>query len=167
MSPEHKFQISVMKLAAEAISEPHLFRAFDRSRNHRGDKGGSTHLAEENRGIRSGTPDTEVLFAGGAVNVELKQWGTGHLKKFEPSTFQKREIGFIRALGLMAGVAYTHVEVLALWREAGLRLSAAAEQYAEGRDREFALAATVKKSRAKKAKAMMSVAPNDNAPRER
>ena len=132
--PEHTFQISVKKMAAEVIIEPHLFRAFDRSKN----ASGMQHMHEAARGIRAGTPDTEILFARGAVNVELKKWATGHLKAYAPSEAQEREINLIRSLGLVAGVAHTHRDVIELWREAGLRLSPIADKSAEARDASFA-----------------------------
>lgn len=128
---EHTFQAMAIKLAAEVIAVPHRIRAFDRSR----DQSGTQHLHESGRGVRKGTPDTELICAGRSVNVELKKPGTRHLKAYQPSEAQKAEMRNLRAAGAYADVAWSLTEVVGHWRAAGVPLSAAADALAEARDR--------------------------------
>jgi len=72
VKPEHALQIRIKKWVRECVTAPHCFLAFDRSQRREGANGGSTHLAEKARGIRSGTPDTVLCVDGRAIWIELK-----------------------------------------------------------------------------------------------
>lgn len=56
---EHILQKALVKWVREAVSEPHEFLAFDRSKA----AGQFSHLREKARGVRAGTPDTLLLTA--------------------------------------------------------------------------------------------------------
>ena len=56
---EHILQKALVKWVREAVSEPHEFLAFDRSKAARQ----FSHLREKARGVRAGTPDTLLLTA--------------------------------------------------------------------------------------------------------
>lgn len=143
MGPEHLFQIAVIKMAAQIITAPHRIRAFDRSAN----RGGMQHLNEATRGIRKGTPDTELICAGRSINIELKARGTKHLKSHQPSEAQEQEMANLRAAGAYAACAWSMVEVIEHWRDAGVPMSNMAHEMAEARD-QAATKPTAKKPRA-------------------
>lgn len=137
MTPEHSLQVGVVKMAREIISIPHRFRCFDRSKN----ASGMQHMHEATRGLRAGTPDTELVvrcnFVG--VNVELKKRGTKHLKAYQPSDKQKAEMQNLRDAGAYAECAWSLVEVAEHWHAAGVPLVPHWRAYAEAHD---AMAAT-------------------------
>lgn len=68
IGPEHKLQIQIKKWVRESVLSPHVFLAFDRTRKF----SMLQHIAEKNRGIRSGTPDVCLLVEGAAIWTELK-----------------------------------------------------------------------------------------------
>lgn len=118
MRPEHTLQVATIKLAGLVIDAPFRIRAFDRSR----DFSGMQHMAEATRGVRTGTPDTEVICTGLSVNVEIKAPGTKHLKSHQPTEAQEKEMALLRAAGAYAGCAWSLVEVVQHWRAAGVPL---------------------------------------------
>ena len=128
--PEHAFQRAVIVMAGRIITGPHRIRAFDRSRN----VGGLQHLHEASRGIRKGTPDVELLAMtpGGLIsdNAELKKPGTGHLKGYQPTPAQENEMAALRKAGAFAGVAFSCMEMVDRWEEAGVPMIPAARIYA-------------------------------------
>jgi hypothetical protein len=65
---EHRLQAAIKSFVKHCVAVDHLFMAFDRSAK----KSDLQHILEKNRGIRTGTPDTVLLFSGRAVWVELK-----------------------------------------------------------------------------------------------
>lgn len=132
MRPEHLLQVAVMKLAREVITAPHRIRAFDRSKN----ESGMQHLNEAARGIRKGTPDTELIVNGRSINIELKARGTKHLKSHQPTDAQEQEMQNLRDAGAYAACAWSLVEVVEHWRAAGVPMSNIAHEWAAGRDRE-------------------------------
>lgn len=128
-NPEHTFQKAAMVMAKKIITAPHRFRAFDRSKNGKG----MQHLHEAQRGIRKGTPDTEIICGTAkfhSVNIELKKPFTGHLKNYQPKQDQIDEMANLRAAGAYAAVAYSCVELVDHWRSAGIPLAATADVYA-------------------------------------
>jgi hypothetical protein len=129
VGPEAALQIDVLKLSKEIIEAPFRLRAFDRSR----DFSGRQHLNESERGIRTGTPDTELLCAapacfGRSINIELK---AGNNK---PSREQETEMDLLRRAGAYCGVAWSCVEVVEHWRAAGVPLCPNADLIALDRD---------------------------------
>jgi hypothetical protein len=131
LKPEEVLQIAVLKLAKEVISGPFRLRAFDRSR----DFSGRAHIFQKNKGLRTGTPDLELIYAGRSINVELKAPGTKHLASHQPTDQQKEEMRLLREAGAYAGAAWSCLEVVQHWRAAGVPLCAIADALAEGRDR--------------------------------
>lgn len=68
IGPEHKLQIALKRWTREHVPHPHVFMAFDRSRR----QSPLQHIAEKNRGLRSGCPDCVLLHNGAAIWTELK-----------------------------------------------------------------------------------------------
>ena len=124
MTPEHALQIDVMKLSKEVIVGPFRLRAFDRSKNF----SGRQHMHEANRGIRSGTPDTELVYAGRSINVELKAGAN------DKSGQQDIEMELLAKAGAYCGVAWSCVDVVEHWRTAGVPLTRMAHVVALDRD---------------------------------
>ncbi len=155
MTPEHALQVDVCKLSKEVIIGPFRLRAFDRSR----DVSGHQHLAEANRGVRVGTPDTELIHQGRSINVELK---AGRNK---PSKQQETEMILLAAAGAYVGIAYSCAQVVEHWRAAGVPLTLNADLVALDRDlkrqgRVMRRDATASGSRPKPRRARKTVAPN-------
>lgn len=68
MRPEHLLQTHVGKFVRSAVTVPHFFECYDRSKDH----SGTQHLWEANRHIKAGTPDTALIVDGRIYRVELK-----------------------------------------------------------------------------------------------
>ncbi len=147
LKPEEVLQIAVLKLAREVITAPHRLRAFDRSR----DFSGRAHIFQKNKGIRTGTPDLELIVDGRSVNLELKAPGTRHLASGQPSQVQYEEMRLLEAAGAYAGVAWSCAEVVAHWRAAGVPLVSIADEIAAGRDRTIECGPTMTARRGKRA----------------
>jgi hypothetical protein len=148
LTPEHKLQIDVVKLAHEVIEAPHRLRAFDRTKNF----SSRQHLHEAARGIRAGTPDCELVFEGRSINVELKAGDN------DISDNQEREMDMLRRAGAYCGVAWSCVEVVEHWRAAGVPMVPSADIIALDRDLK-------REGRALKAKAA-APPPEDETTRE-
>ena len=68
IGPEHALQVAIKRWVRENVLRPHVWLAFDRTRK----TSAMQHIAEANRGLRAGTPDTVLMIDGAAVWVELK-----------------------------------------------------------------------------------------------
>jgi hypothetical protein len=69
---EHILQVALVRFVRDAVSAPHEFLAFDRSKA----AGQFSHMREKARGVRAGTPDTLLLVEGKApIFCELKAPG--------------------------------------------------------------------------------------------
>jgi hypothetical protein len=130
LKPEERLQVAVLQMAKEVIMVPFRLRAFDRARDH----SGRAHMMQANKGLRSGTPDLELIVAGRSINTELKSPGTKHLASHQPTPAQEEEMRLLRAAGAHAACAWSCVEVLAHWRAAGVPLSPVADRLALDRD---------------------------------
>ena len=130
LKPEEVLQIAVLKLARDVITVPHRLRAFDRSK----DFSGRAHIFQKNKGIRTGTPDLELIVEGRSINIELKAPGTKHLASHQPSQHQEEEMALLRGAGAYAGAAWSCVDVIEHWREAGVPMIGAAWEIAHMRD---------------------------------
>lgn len=97
MRPEHLLQTHVGKFVRSAVTVPHFFECYDRSRDH----SGTQHLWEANRHIKAGTPDTALVVDGRVYRVELKAPGN------KPTEKQLERIEELKAAGACAGWAIT------------------------------------------------------------
>lgn len=68
LGPEHQLQIACKKWTREAVACEHEFLAHDRTRKN----SPMQHIAEKRRGIQSGTPDSQLLWAGQSLWAEFK-----------------------------------------------------------------------------------------------
>lgn len=130
--PEHVLQQAAVRLAKIIIIGPHVFRCFDRTK----DFSGTQHLWEAARGVRSGTPDSELVFEARSINVEFKAPGTRHLKSHQPTENQEREMAALRAAEAYAGCAWSLAELVEHWRAAGVALIPSADVVAMTMDAE-------------------------------
>jgi len=143
LKPEEVLQVAVLKLAREVISVPFRIRAFDRSK----DFSGHAHIFQKNKGLRTGTPDLELIVAGRSINLEMKAPGTKHLKSHQPSDAQMEEMRLLREAGAYAEAAWSCAEVVQHWRAAGVPLCSIADEIAAGRDRTIECRAPAKPKR--------------------
>lgn len=123
--PEHKLQVQIVKYARDCVACPHFFFAVDRSQKH----GDLQHVFEAARGIRTGQPDTCLLWDGRALFVELK------VAPNKPSDAQIFVLGQIKAAGSGAEVAYSVTDYHNHCLAAGVPLRSTAELHAEHLDR--------------------------------
>ena len=90
---EHARQIRIKLFVRDAVTAPHKFLAFDRTRAH----GRFSHMRERARGIAPNTPDTLLIVAGmPCIWAEIKDRGQW------PGADQLRMLEELRALGTEA-----------------------------------------------------------------
>ena len=110
-------QEKAVVFARDAIVGPHQFIAHDRAKA----SGGKSHLWQWKRGIRKGTPDTQLILPDGrSIWFEFKAPG----KKVEDDDDQGRMLAALRAMGHAASWGVTIEDMRAFYAARGVPLVA-------------------------------------------
>lgn len=154
--PEHSLQTAIKRWITDCVTEPHVFLAFDRTQA----SGKFTHAYEKARGIRAGTPDTQLLFRGRSMWVELKAG------KNTTSDAQDELHAQMLGVGHRVRVCWTVGEYMAACQAEGVKLAQWAAARADGMD--AMLAGAVAAAKAAKPKApRLGAKPRTNRPSSR
>lgn len=104
--PRESFrQEKAVVFARDAIVGPHMFLAHDR-----GSSNGREHLWQAKRGVRKGTPDTQLIIRGRHLWFEFK---AGSAK---PDADQLQMLGDLSALGDAVAWGRTIADLCEFWR---------------------------------------------------
>lgn len=112
-------QEKAVVFARDAIVGPHKFLAHDRAKA----TSGKSHMWQAKRGVRKGTPDTQLVIRGKHLWFEFKAPG----KRVETGDDQDLTLAALRALGDAASWGVTIDDLRRFWVAEGVPLVANAE----------------------------------------
>ena len=108
-------QEKAVVFARDAIAGPHQFIAHDRAKA----SGGMSHLWQWKRGVRKGTPDTQLILPDGrSIWFEFKATG----EKVKDDDDQGRMLAALRAMGHAASWGVTIEDMRAFYEAMGVPL---------------------------------------------